>query len=205
MIKLEAVQSTRPMSGIVKYPVVILKQNSDTGFLIAVKQFLNQRMNPADVRMDQEKSEIVVHNHSTKEVRKLIKQFNRGLGEAGHGGFRGHAQVEEREINLKQELRTVTAQRDALEQELESERQHEAELGDKWGNLRRDYEQDNDILRKGIRRHKARIRKLKAEYDQTVVAEREKQRQQMLRWRHTSLWKVGWQRLLALVDSEREG
>ena len=74
-----------------------------------------------------------------------------------------------------------------------------------WGNLRRDYEQDNDILRKGIRRHKARIRKLEAEYDQTVMAEREKRRRQILRWRQTPLWKVGWQRLLALVDSEREG
>ena len=156
-------------------------------------------MNPANVKIDEEAFEIVVHNHTVKEVRKLVKQFNRGLSEAGHGGFRGHPEVEEREIDLELELRTVTAQRDALEQELESERQHEAELGDKWGNLRRDYEQDNDILRKGIRRHKARIRKLEAEYDQTVGDEREKRRRQILRWRQTAVWKVGWKRLLALV------
>ena len=192
------------MPAIVKYPVVVFKQNSDPGFLFAVKKHLGHRMNPGDVKMDEDAFEIVVHNHTVKEVREFVKQFNRGLSEGGHGGFRGHPEVEEREINLEQELRTVTAQRDVLEQKLESERQHEAELGDKWGNLRREYEQDNDILRKGIRRHKARIRKLKAEYDQTVVAEREKQRQQMLRWRHTPLWKVGWQRLLSLVDSERE-
>ena len=187
------------MSAIIKYPVVVFKQNSDPGFLFAVKKFLSQRMNPADVRIDNEKFEIVVHNHSTKEVRKLVKQFNRGLGEAGHGGFRGHPEVEEREIDLEKELRIVTAQRDALEQELESGRQNQADLGDKWGDLRRGYEQDNDILRKGIRRHKTRIRKLEAEYDQMVVAERGERRQQMLRWRHTPLWKVGWQRLLALV------
>ena len=204
MIKLEAIQTTQAMSAIVKYPVIVFKQNSDPGFLFAVKQFLSQRMNPADVKIDNEAFEIVVHNHSTKEVRKLVKQFNRGLSEGGHGGFRGHPEVEEREIDLEDELRTVTAQRDVLEQKLESERQHEAKLGDKWGELRRGYEQDNDILRKGIRHHKTRIRKLEAEYDHTVLAEGEKQRQQMLRWRHTPLWKVGWQRLLALVDSGRE-
>ena len=199
LIKLEAVRAIPSMSTVVKYPVVVFKQTSDPGFLFTVKKFLGHRMNPADVKIDEDAFEIVVHNHTVKDVREFVKQYNRGLSEAGHGGFRGHPSVVEREVDLEQELRIVTAERDALEQELERGRQNQAELGDKWGNLRRDYEQDNDILRKGIRRHKARIRKLEAEYDQTVGDEREKRRRQILRWRQTAVWKVGWKRLLALV------
>ena len=133
MIKLEAVRATPSMSTVVKYPVVVFKQTSDPGFLFAVKKFLGQRMNPADVKIDNEAFEIVVHNHSAKEVREFVKQYNTGLAKGGHGGFLGHPSVVEREVDLEQELRKVTAERDALEQELESERQHEAELGDKWG------------------------------------------------------------------------
>ena len=193
------------MPAIVKYPVVVFKQTSDPGFLFAVKKFLGQRMNPADVKIDNEAFEIVVHNHSAKEVREFVKQYNTGLAKGGHGGFLGHPSVVEREVDLDQELRKVTAERDALEQELESERQHEADLGDKWGAQRRDFEQDNDDLRKKVRSLNTSIRKLEEEHDLTVLEGREKRRQQMLRWRQTPLWKVGWQRLLALVNSRREG
>jgi len=193
------------MSAIIKYPVVVFKQNSDPGFLHGVKTFLGHRMKPGDLKIDMEAFEILVRNHPVKQVREFIKQYNNGLAKGGHGGFLGHPSVVEREIDLKQELRKVTAERDALEQELESERQHEADLGDKWGAQRRDFEQDNDDLRKKVRSLNTSIRKLEEEHDLTVLEGREKRRQQMLRWRQTPLWKVGWQRLLALVNSRREG
>lgn len=205
LIKLEAVRDIPSMSAIVKYPVVVFKQTSDPGFLFAVKKFLGQRMNPADVKIDNEAFEIVVHNHSAKEVREFVKQYNRGLTEGGHGGFRGHPTVVEREIDLEQELRTVTAERDALEQELESGRQNQAELGDKWGDDRRDYEESIDLLTRRLIKRKKALDRMEEEYDQLVLAEREERQQLLRRWRRTPLWKVGWQRLLALVDSEREG
>ena len=204
MIKLEAVRAIPSMSTVVKYPVVVFKQTSDPGFLFAVKKFLGQRMNPADVKIDNEAFEIVVHNHSAKEVREFVKQYNTGLAKGGHGGFLGHPSVVEREVDLEQELRKVTAERDALEQELESERQHEAELGDKWGDDRRDYEESIDLLTRRLIKRKKALDRMEVEYDQLVLAEREERRQQMLRWRQTALWKVAWQRLLALVDSGRE-
>mgnify|MGYP001167339852 CR=1 FL=1 len=192
------------MSTVVKYPVVVFKQNSDPGFLRGVKNFLGHRMKPGDLKIDMEAFEIVVRNHTAQEVREFVKQYNRGLTEGGHGGFRGHPTVVEREIDLEQELRTVTAERDALEQELESGRQNQAELGDKWGNDRRDYEESIDLLTRRLIKRKKALDRMEVEYDQLVLAEREERRQQMLRWRQTALWKVAWQRLLALVDSGRE-
>ena len=41
------------------------------------------------------------------------------------------------------------------------------------------------------------------EYDEMVLAEREERQQLLQRWRRTPVWCVVWQRLLALVDSER--
>ena len=204
MIKLEAVRAFPSMSTVVKYPVVVFKQNSDPGFLRGVKNFLGHRMKPGDLKIDMEAFEIVVRNHTAQEVREFVKQYNRGLTEGGHGGFRGHPTVVEREIDLEQELRTVTAERDALEQELESGRQNQAELGDKWGNDRRDYEESIDLLTRRLIKRKKALDRMEVEYDQLVLAEREERRQQMLRWRQTALWKVAWQRLLALVDSGRE-
>jgi hypothetical protein len=192
------------MSTVVKYPVVVFKQNSDPGFLRGVKNFLGHRMKPGDLKIDMEAFEIVVRNHTAQEVREFVKQYNRGLTEGGHGGFRGHPTVVEREIDLEQELRTVTAERDALEQELESGRQNQAELGDKWGDDRRDYEESIDLLTRRLIKRKKALDRMEVEYDQLVLAEREERRQQMLRWRQTALWKVAWQRLLALVDSGRE-
>ena len=187
------------MSTTVKYPVVSFKQTSDPGLLFAVKKFLGHRMNPADVKIDEEAFEIVVHNHSTKKVRELVKQYNRGLAEAGHGGFRGHPEVIVREIDLMQELRTVTAERDTLEQELDNERQREADLGDKWGDDRRKYEQDNDRLRRRVRSLDVSLERQEQEYDEMVLAEREERQQLLQRWRRTPVWRVAWQRLLALV------
>ena len=204
MIKLEAVRAFPSMSTVVKYPVVVFKQNSDPGFLRGVKNFLGHRMKPGDLKIDMEAFEIVVRNHTAQEVREFVKQYNRGLTEGGHGGFRGHPTVVEREIDLEQELRTVTAERDALEQELESGRQNQAELGDKWGDDRRDYEESIDLLTRRLIKRKKALDRMEVEYDQLVLAEREERRQQMLRWRQTALWKVAWQRLLALVDSGRE-
>ena len=204
MIKLEAVRAFPSMSTVVKYPVVVFKQNSDPGFLRGVKNFLGHRMKPGDLKIDMEAFEIVVRNHTAQEVREFVKQYNRGLTEGGHGGFRGHPSVVEREIDLEQELRTVTAERDALEQELESGRQNQAELGDKWGDDRRDYEESIDLLTRRLIKRKKALDRMEVEYDQLVLAEREERRQQMLRWRQTALWKVAWQRLLALVDSGRE-
>ena len=204
MIKLKAVRAIPSMSTVVKYPVVVFKQNSDPGFLRGVKNFLGHRMKPGDLKIDMEAFEIVVRNHTAQEVREFVKQYNRGLTEGGHGGFRGHPSVVEREIDLEQELRTVTAERDALEQELESGRQNQAELGDKWGDDRRDYEESIDLLTRRLIKRKKALDRMEVEYDQLVLAEREERRQQMLRWRQTALWKVAWQRLLALVDSGRE-
>ena len=205
MIKLKAVRAIPSMSTVVKYPVVVFKQNSDPGFLRGVKNFLGHRMKPGDLKIDMEAFEIVVRNHTAQEVREFVKQYNRGLTEGGHGGFRGHPTVVEREIDLEQELRTVTAERDALEQELESGRQNQAELGDKWGDDRRDYEESIDLLTRRLIKRKKALDRMEVEYDQQVLAEREERRQLLRRWRWTPLWKVGWQRLLALVDSEREG
>jgi len=204
LIKLKAVRAIPSMSTVVKYPVVVFKQNSDPGFLRGVKNFLGHRMKPGDLKIDMEAFEIVVRNHTAQEVREFVKQYNRGLTEGGHGGFRGHPTVVEREIDLEQELRTVTAERDALEQELESGRQNQAELGDKWGDDRRDYEESIDLLTRRLIKRKKALDRMEVEYDQLVLAEREERRQQMLRWRQTALWKVAWQRLLALVDSGRE-
>ena len=204
MIKLKAVRAIPSMSTVVKYPVVVFKQNSDPGFLRGVKNFLGHRMKPGDLKIDMEAFEIVVRNHTAQEVREFVKQYNRGLTEGGHGGFRGHPTVVEREIDLEQELRTVTAERDALEQELESGRQNQAELGDKWGDDRRDYEESIDLLTRRLIKRKKALDRMEVEYDQLVLAERKERRQQMLRWRQTALWKVAWQRLLALVDSGRE-
>ncbi len=187
------------MSAIIKYPVVVFKQNSDPGFLHGVKKFLGHRMKPGDLKMDEKAFEIVVRNHTAKQVREFVKQYNRGLSEGGHGGFRGHPEVIVREVDLEAELRKVTAERDALEQELESERQHEADLGDKWGDDRRKYEKDNDSLRRRVRRLDTSLERQEQEYDQMVLAEREERRQLLQRWRRTPLWKVAWQRLLALV------
>ena len=36
---------------------------------------------------------IEVRNHTAKQVREFVKQYNRGLSEGGHGGFRGHPEV----------------------------------------------------------------------------------------------------------------
>ena len=199
MIKLEAVRAFPSMSTVVKYPVVVFKQNSDPGFLRGVKNFLGHRMKPGDLKIDMEAFEIVVRNHTAQEVREFVKQYNRGLTEGGHGGFRGHPTVVEREIDLEQELRTVTAERDALEQELESGRQNQAELGDKWGDDRRDYEESIDLLTRRLIKRKKALDRMEVEYDQLVLAEREERRQLLRRWRWTPLWKVGWQRLLALV------
>ena len=204
MIKLKAVRAIPSMSTVVKYPVVVFKQNSDPGFLRGVKNFLGHRMKPGDLKIDMEAFEIVVRNHTAQEVREFVKQYNRGLTEGGHGGFRGHPTVVEREIDLEQELRTVTAERDALEQELESGRQNQAELGDKWGDDRRDYEESIDLLTRRLIKRKKALDRMEVEYDQLVLAEREERRQLLRRWRWTPLWKVGWQRLLALVDSGRE-
>ena len=203
MIKLEAVRAIPSMSTVVKYPVVVFKQTSDPGFLFAVKKFLGQRMNPADVKIDNEAFEIVVHKHSAKEVREFVKQYNTGLAKGGHGGFLGHPSVVEREVDLEQELRKVTAERDALEQELERERQHEADLGDKWGSDRRKYEKDNDSLRRRVRRLDTSLERQEQEYDLMVMAEREERQQQLQRWRRTPVWRVAWQRLLALVKTEQ--
>lgn len=185
------------MSAIIKYPVVVFKQNSDPGFLHGVKKFLGHRMKPGDLKMDEKAFEIVVRNHTAKQVREFVKQYNRGLSEGGHGGFRGHPEVIVREVDLEAELRTATAERDALEQELASERQHEADLGDKWGDDRRKYEKDNDSLRRRVRRLDTSLERQEQEYDQMVLAEREERRQLLQRWRRTPLWKVAWQRLLA--------
>ena len=191
------------MSGIIKFPVVIFKQTSDPGLLHDVKTFLSHRMNPADVRIDEETFEIVVHNHTTKEVRKIINQYNRGLSESGHGGFRGHPEVEEREIDLKQELRIVTTERDTAVQELESRRQREAELGDKWGDERRDYEESIKLLTRRLIKRKKALDRMEEEYDQMVMAEREERRQLLQRWRRTPVWRVAWQRLLAPISPGR--
>ena len=203
MIKLEAVRAFPSMSTVVKYPVVVFKQNSDPGFLRGVKNFLGHRMKPGDLKIDMEAFEIVVRNHTAQEVREFVKQYNRGLTEGGHGGFRGHPTVVEREIDLEQELRTAAAERDALEQELASERQHEAELGDKWGDARRQYEKDNDALRRRVRRLDTSLERQEQEYDLMVMAEREERQQLLQRWRRTPVWRVAWQRLLALISPGR--
>ena len=179
--------------------IVTVKQNPARSQVYDLRNFMRKRTNPENLSMEVDSHEILVENVEVKQVNVWVDKYKHGLSFQGHGSYRFDADVTIRKIDLEQRRGDCRAQRDALEQELESERQHEAELGDKWGNLRRDYEQDNDILRKGIRRHKARIRKLEAEYDQTVMAEKEKRRRQILRWRQTALWKVAWQRLLALV------
>jgi len=69
----------------------------------------------------------------------------------------------------------------------------------KWGDDRRKYEKDNDSLRRRVRRLDTSLERQELEYDQMVMAEREERQQLLQRWRRTPVWRVAWQRLLALV------
>ena len=183
--------------------VVRILQNHDKGQVYALRNFLRKFTAPKNISVNIDAFQIYFENHSVKEVNNFVDRYKRGLSHAGHGGYRFDTEIIVRKVDLEAELRNCRIQRDALEQELESERQHEADLGDKWGDDRRKYEKDNDALRRKVRRLDTSLERQELEYDQMVMAEREERRQLLQRWRRTPVWRVAWQRLLALISPGR--
>ena len=186
-----------------KFVVVTLKQNNHKSQLHALRHYLSKHMNPNNISIDLNNMEILIENLPLKSVWKFVNKYKRGLSYGGHGGYRFEVNVTEREVNLVERLANVKAQRDALEQELESERQEKVRLEEKWGDDRQGYKRGIETLSGRLKQRKAEIKGLEKEMEE-ITTEMKRDKRALLevihRMRVRPLWRISWGRLIRLVN-----
>ena len=80
---------------------VLVKQSKQLGDLYALRKFLrNQEIRDKNISVDQKTMAVYIDDVTKNKVENIVKRYERGLSEAGHGGYRIAFEIIEEEEDL---------------------------------------------------------------------------------------------------------
>jgi len=95
---------------------ILVKQSKQIGDLYALRNFLrNQEIRDKNIDVDRDSMAIYIDDVTKNKVENIVRRYERGLSEAGHGGYRIAFEI----IEEKEDLLNILKQKNKGEHEAE--------------------------------------------------------------------------------------
>ena len=120
--------------------VIKILQSKGVGDVLSIKNHIRHQHHIKFDRTycDKGAMEVYVFGAERKDVQQAVEGFERGLGKAGHGGYRISYDIEEREIDIEETIRQDERTKNKLE--IDGLNKRIAELEHKWSKEKNGFE-----------------------------------------------------------------